>query len=119
MTFVESDSAARRLSVQLRSDSLTYLWDHVVAGRSILPGAAMFEMAAAAGQVLLQEGGVQGGGQGLALADAAIPAPVVMTLGSMVRLDCTVLTQTGQLETHSAAGSSQGMLSYTFIANLF
>ena len=43
---------ARRLSAQLVAPALAPLHDHIVAGRSILPGAAMFEMALAAGRAL-------------------------------------------------------------------
>lgn len=42
----------RRLGAQLGGPALALLQDHIVAGRSILPGAAMFEMAAAAGRAL-------------------------------------------------------------------
>ena len=43
---------ARRLTAQLAAPATMYLWDHIVAGRSILPGAAMLEMALAAGRAL-------------------------------------------------------------------
>jgi hypothetical protein len=42
----------RRLTVQLAAPATMYLWDHIVAGRSILPGAAMLETALAAGRAL-------------------------------------------------------------------
>ena len=38
---------------QLKRPALNFLWDHSVQGRTILPGAAMFEMAMAFGKVIL------------------------------------------------------------------
>ena len=39
-------------SVVLSRARLAYLWDHVVSGRLLLPAAAFFEAAAAAGRSL-------------------------------------------------------------------
>ena len=45
--------AARFLCSLLESPALAYLWEHRVRGRALLPGAAMFEAAYAAGAALL------------------------------------------------------------------
>ena len=39
-------------TADLRSARLSYLWDHAAGGRSLLPGTALLEMAAAAGRCL-------------------------------------------------------------------
>jgi acyl transferase domain-containing protein len=44
-------SAAVAVQAQLERPALGFLWDHTVQGRTILPGAAMCEMAVAAGKV--------------------------------------------------------------------
>ena len=36
---------------QLKRPALDFLWDHIVQGRAIQPGAALFEMAMAFGKV--------------------------------------------------------------------
>ena len=46
-----SGSAAVAVQAQLGRPALGFLWDHTVQGRTILPGAAMCEMAVAAGKV--------------------------------------------------------------------
>ena len=54
--------------MQLSQPVLSYLMDHIVAGRCLLPGAAMFEATAAAGCALAEMSGVD-----LCLADISIP----------------------------------------------
>ena len=71
--------------MQLAQPALSYLMDHVVAGRCLLPGAAMFEGAAAAGATLAEAAGL-----GLCLTGVSIPAPVVMQAGRLQTLICTV-----------------------------
>lgn len=46
-----SRAAVVQVQAALNRPALSYLWDHRVQGRAILPGAAMFEMAVAAGKV--------------------------------------------------------------------
>lgn len=52
---------------------LAFLWDHMVSGRPLFPGAGFFEVAAAAAS-LLNNSSVENA----ALADVAIPAPMVL-----------------------------------------
>lgn len=77
----------RRFALQLASERLAYLLDHVVAGRPLLPGAAMFEAAAAAGRTLASTadgvpspamGGSGAAAMELCLTSVAIPAPVLL-----------------------------------------
>ena len=70
-TAVRSSS---RLECSLAHSQHSYLWQHVVSGRSILPGAAMFEAAFAAMAALLPE--EQHGSAGLH--GAAIAAPLLL-----------------------------------------
>ena len=44
-------AAAVAVQAQLGRPALSFLWDHTVQGRTILPGSAMCEMAVAAGKV--------------------------------------------------------------------
>ena len=91
----------RRFSAHLGNSWLDYLWDHLVGGRSILPGAAMLEMAAASGQLLLEGAEARGSEKNMALIEAAIPAPVVLSLDKIPSLDCTIQPRTGQLQIQS------------------
>ncbi|KAK9803996.1 hypothetical protein WJX72_011444 [[Myrmecia] bisecta] len=102
-----------RFTMRLASPDLSYLWDHIVQRRSILPGAAMFEMAAAAARGLIPDGstgstGSAGSGHELALTSAAIPAPVVMSLGAPPVVECVAFCQTGQAELQSFMPKSSG-----------
>lgn len=89
---------------------LAYLLDHVVAGRSIMPGAGMFETTLAAAQSLLPDmppvaeqadsSGVYG------LTAAVIPQAVLLKAaagrGSLLR--CTVTASTGAVELGGQSG---------------
>lgn len=87
--------------------ALGYLKDHIVAGRGILPGAAMFEAALAAARSLQPdealEAGSSGGGSGAgyALFGAAIVAPVLLSsggAGGAPGLLCTVDSTDGSVQ---------------------
>ena len=52
---------------------LAFLWDHVVSGRPLFPGAGFFEVAAAAASLLNSSSATNA-----ALADVAIPAPMLL-----------------------------------------
>ena len=80
-----SQLAASRPVVQLQAKlgtaTLTYLWDHIVAGRSLLPGAAMLEAALAAARLLL-ESSSPAAAPTLALCGSIIPEPLVLPTGA-------------------------------------
>ena len=107
--------AASRPAVQLQAvlhgAALAYLWDHRVQGRALLPGAAMFETAYAAGMLLLA--GASGTGSkaaaAAALAGVSIPAPLVLPEGSAssVTLTTAVEAATGRVTLHSKSGSAK------------
>jgi hypothetical protein len=78
--------------VQLVANNLTYLLDHIVAGRSIMPGAAMFETSAAAAQTLAESAG-----QGVCLLGVTIPAPVLLHAAQPQTLECFVDCRTGSI----------------------
>ena len=68
-----------RLEARLSKAALAYLWDHRVAGRVLLPAAAMLEMAAAAAGALAQAAGLPDVPTLLA---AAIPAPLALGMAA-------------------------------------
>lgn len=96
-----------RFETSLGIPALGYLKDHIVAGRGILPGAAMFEAALAAARSLQPdealEAGSSGGGSGAgyALFGAAIVAPVLLSsggAGGAPGLLCTVDSTDGSVQ---------------------
>ena len=93
--------------MQLAQPALSYLMDHVVAGRCLLPGAAMFEGAAAAGAMLAEAAGV-----GLCLTAVSIPAPVVMQAGKLHTLVCLVDTPRGAIQLQQSSVAVPGMFTY-------
>ena len=60
----------------LAQPAVGYLWDHCIAGRELLPAAAMLEVAAAATFAAL--GSSAGPVSSAALANISIPAPLVL-----------------------------------------
>ena len=92
--------------MQLAQPALSYLMDHVVAGRCLLPGAAMFEGAAAAGATL-----AEAAGPGLCLTGISIPAPVVMQAGRLQTLMCTVDNAQGGVQLQQSSPAMPGMCS--------
>lgn len=91
--------------MQLASSALGYLLDHIVAGRSILPGAAMFEMAAAAGRTASDAAA----GRDVGLLDVAIPAPVILQVGARQSVECVMHWGSGSVQLQSTAPSGQGV----------
>ncbi len=77
-----------------------------MAGRPILPGAAMFEAALAAARALQPDEQLEAGSSSFALTAAAIPAPVLLgsggAAGAMLR--CAVNSSTGSIELSQTAG---------------
>ena len=84
---------------------MAYLWDHVVAGRQLLPAAAMLESAAAAASTCLGSGA--GLGQ-LALEAVAVPTPLVLpaTLHKAAVLGIDIACTTGDVVVSSQSGAS-------------
>ncbi len=101
---------AARSSSQLESSLAhshhAYLLQHIVSGRSILPGAAMFEAAFAAAAVLLPEELQRSAG----LEGAAIAAPLLLkqlgASGSSVSLHMTVQHASGSVQLSSQPAAS-------------
>lgn len=88
------------------TSSLGYLLDHVVAGRSILPGAAMFEMAAAAAATLAD----MAAGRHVALVRVAIPAPVMLKVAGRQSIECVVDRHSGAIQLlKSTSGDGKGV----------
>lgn len=98
-----------QLAADLSAPGLSWLRDHSVQGRALLPGAAMFEMAAAAATACQPADGSLS--TAAALASLAILAPCVLAStegggrGSSVLLSCAVDCRSGSIEVQSASGS--------------
>ncbi len=91
------------MSLQLTDNKLAFLLDHVVAGRPILPGAAMLELASAVGRTLAQDGAADAAT--VAIIDAAIPAPVLLSATVDVQLECSLAMGSGGLELQASTGT--------------
>ena len=108
-----------RFEVDLGVPDLAYLLDHVVAGRSIMPGAAMFETGLAAAQSLLPDpppATEQSDGGEHGLAAAVIPQAVLLKATASRLLRCTVMAATGAVELGGQSGAC-GCLPDRFIWN--
>ena len=93
----------RRFSAALKAPGLAFLWDHVVAGRSIMPGAGMMELTSMQGRMLAPEG------SHICLLGASIPAPIVLSGASVPPVEGSLDCSSGavELQTLSAGGEAQ------------
>ena len=73
-----TDEDACRIAGRLDAAPVTFLWDHLVAGRSILPGAGMMEFTAANGQALAFQY-METSQSRIGFSQATIPAAVMLT----------------------------------------
>jgi acyl carrier protein/NADP-dependent 3-hydroxy acid dehydrogenase YdfG len=88
----------------LTHPALSYLWQHAVNGRSLVPGAAMFEAAHAAATAGLAAAGALEGR--LALAAAAIKAPLLLGAAAQpCPVQCVVRPLQGRVELISPAAA--------------
>ena len=110
VALVAAGSAAALFEADLLQPKHGYLWDHDVAGRPILPGAAFLEAAAAC---LHLAASTASDGAALLLAAASIPAPLELpvTAGSSGRLllQCQLDVAAGRvrLATSGAGGRTR------------
>ena len=98
----------------LGAANLAWLRDHQVQGRALLPGAAMFEVAAAAAAACLGGNATAGSngsgsrGRAAALSALSILAPCLLPGAASARssalLCCSVATGSGAVEVHSSSG---------------
>ncbi len=100
-------TAAVLFAADLLQPKHGHLWDHAVAGRPILPGAAFLEAAAACLQMTVAAGDDS---LALLLASVSIPAPLelpprVSSSGSLV-LQCQVDAASGRVRLASSSGGS-------------
>ena len=87
------------LASRLDRPGLAFLADHVVQGRMLVPGAAMFEMMLATlGTVL--------GTAHAAVVGIALTAPLVTSAGSACTMSCSVDPVSGKLGLRSAQGAA-------------
>ena len=98
--------------MRLAQPAVSYLMDHVVAGRCLLPGAAMFEAAAAAGATLAEASRAS-----TCLTGISIPAPVVMQAGRLQTLVCLADASQGAVQLQEGSltmpGGSSGQAYYS------
>lgn len=112
-------SGTVQFEVYLGHPSVAWLFDHIVGGRAIVPGAAYLEMGLAAGRQLLGSNYATD----LALASVSISAPLVLLDGpvaaSAVHLSVTVNMATGALSISSntsGRGSSHPTITITHVS---
>lgn len=88
-----------RIVGRLDAAPVVFLWDHIVAGRSILPGAGMMEFTAATGQALANAF-LQTSLLKIGFSQATIPAAVILTASPKTAptLESTVDLRTGSVE---------------------
>ena len=98
------------LEAQLLGPALAYPWDHRVAGRPLLPGSALLEVALAAGHSLL--GSAAPGGLSLAAQRCSISAPLALSgsPGAMV-LQAEVALPEGSVTVRSKASRTAHLAS--------
>ena len=100
--------ALQRLEVNFAThtarSSLAHLLDHQIKGRVLLPGAAMFEMAASAAATMLA--GVATSAC-TALLGIGLHAPFLLVPGAISLLQCSVACASGQMQVRSAQGGAQ------------
>jgi acyl transferase domain-containing protein len=114
---LSGSSRSVQFEVQLSHPSVAWLFDHIVGGRPVLPGAAYLEVALAAGRQLLGSGYATD----LALAAVSISAPLVLSEGpaaaAKVQLQVVVDPATGVLSisSSSSSNSSHGAASTTHV----
>lgn len=94
-----------QLQGSLDRAALAYLWDHKVGGQALFPGVGMLEMAAAAMNTMLQTGGNQSLARA-ALADVAIPAPLLLPLTAQISIIAAVNVRTGRISIQSGSGKA-------------
>jgi hypothetical protein len=103
-----------RTVVRLGTPALHFLWDHVVAGRPILPGAAMFETFAAAACCLAEGSGLE-----VCLTGLAIPAPVPLSTSAAPVVECALNYVTGEMQLANLALTGPGAWSGVQIPYLY
>lgn len=98
-----------QLAADLAAPGLSWLQDHSVQGRALLPGAAMFEMAAAAVAVCQPVDGSVSGAAALTSLTILVPCMLASAegrdSGSSALLRCAVDCRSGSIEVQSASGS--------------
>jgi acyl transferase domain-containing protein len=105
---IDSNSSSRsvQFEVQLSHPSVAWLFDHIVGGRPVLPGAAYLEVALAAGRQLLGSSYAAD----LALTAVSISAPLVLPGGpaaaARVQLVVGIDPATGVVSISSSSSSS-------------
>ena len=88
------------MQAELSSPALAYLWDHQVSGKALFPGAAFFELAAAAAKTLLAA-------DSAVLTSVSIPAPLVLPApqNAAPAVMCKLDAASGSIEVLSAQRS--------------
>ncbi len=104
-TFKGSASKITVLEANLAAPSAAYLWDHIVADRSLMPGAGSFDLACSAAKLLTAASSQST----TVLLDAALPSPLLLpqhtAKSGAVTVQVSVNSSDGQVRV--ATGSLQ------------
>jgi NADPH:quinone reductase-like Zn-dependent oxidoreductase/3-oxoacyl-(acyl-carrier-protein) synthase len=106
LTSATSDAAAGAVTfvTPLDTPRLSFMWDHVVSGRSIFPAAGFLEAAAAAAKVLLPSEAQQ-----VLLGAVTLPMALILPQGATgLQLAVQVVACTGQVQVHSSVEGVAG-----------
>ena len=108
--FVSRRQTSALLEAQLLVPALSFLWDHLVQGTAVLPGAALLEIAAAASHLLSSSSDQRAAHNSnslLLLRHSSIPAPVVLSgIAMSMRLQAEVQHADGGLTVRSIHAKS-------------
>ena len=85
-TFKDSSSKLTVLEANLAAPSAAYLWDHIVADRSLMPGAGSFDLACCAAKLLTATSSQST----TVLVDAALPSPLLLPQHTATSVTVTV-----------------------------
>ena len=91
----------------LAGPHLAFLNDHRIQDRGLFPGAAMFETAGAAMRALHQQQQLSSAAVAPVLAAVSIAQPLVMSMGQMQTLLCTVNLMDGKVSVASVGHGPQ------------
>lgn len=99
-------------SCRLSRPELSYMWQHQIGGRAIMPGAGMLEACTAAGATLAHDGqGMAGPLLALQAVSIAAPMPLDFARTESLVLESSVTLATGAVQLSSIQSGSRSVLS--------
>ena len=111
-TFKGSSSKLTVLEANLAAPSAAYLWDHIVADRSLMPGAGSFDLACSAARLLAATSSQNT----CVLVDAALPSPLLLpqhtASSGAVTVQVSVNNSDGQVRVASRSQRHTHLIGY-------